>query len=62
MQELKIPKKTKKTKRPPVEELAKVYAEHTTKEIAAMYKVPEGTVKSWIYRYRHEKPAEVCAE
>lgn len=62
MQELKIPRKTKKTKRPPVEELAKVYAEHTTKEIAAMYKVPEGTVKSWIYRYRHEKPAEVCAE
>ena len=57
-----IPKKTKATKRPPVEELAKVYAEHTTKEIAAMYKVPEGTVKSWIYRYRHEKPAEVCAE
>ncbi len=62
MPELKIPKKTKKTKRPPVEELAKVYAEHTTKEIAAMYKVPEGTVKSWIYRYRHEKPAEVSAE
>ena len=62
MEVLTIPKKTKKTKRPPVEELAKMYAEHTTKELAKVYQVPEGTVKSWIYRYRHEKPAEVDAE
>ena len=57
-----IPKKTKKTKRPPIEELAKMYAEHTTKELAEVYKVPEGTVKSWIYRYRHPKAEEVLSE
>lgn len=42
-----------KTKRPPIETLADLYAHHTTKEIAGIYGVPENTVKSWIYRYRH---------
>lgn len=42
-----------KTKRPPIETLADLYSKHTTREIANMFSVPENTVKSWIYRYRH---------
>ena len=53
--------KKRKTKRPSIEILSDLYANHTTKQIAEIYQVPEGTVKSWIYRYREEQGREVRA-
>ena len=53
--------KKRKTKRPSIEILSDLYANHTTKQIAEIYQVPEGTVKSWIYRYRQEQAREVRA-
>lgn len=40
------------SKRPPLDELAKLYAEHTAKEIGTMYGVSESTVRSWVARAR----------
>lgn len=48
----------RKTSRPPVEELAKLYETKTTRELAEHYGVPEGTVKSWIFYYRHKAPQQ----
>ena len=53
--------KKPKTKRPSIEVLSDLYTHHTTKQIAEIYQVPEGTVKSWIYRYRQEQAREVRA-
>lgn len=52
----------RKTKRPPVEELASLYENHTTKELSEHYKVSESTVKGWIYYYRHKAPKKETAE
>lgn len=52
----------RKTKRPPVEELARLYAEHTTRELSEHYKVSESTVKGWIYYYRHKAPKKEANE
>ena len=46
----------RKTKRPPVEELAKLYENNTTRELAEYYGAPESTVKGWIFYYRHKAP------
>lgn len=53
--------KKRQTKRPSIEVLSDLYSNHTTKQIAEIYQVPEGTVKSWIYRYRKEQAREVRA-
>ena len=53
--------KKRPTKRPSIEVLSDLYETHTTKQIAELYQVPEGTVKSWIYRYRQEQAREVRA-
>ena len=48
----------RKTSRPPVEELAKLYETKTTRELAEHYGVPESTVKGWIFYYRHKAPQQ----
>ena len=53
--------KKRATKRPSIEVLSDLYSNHTTKQIAEIYQVPEGTVKSWIYRYRQDQAREVRA-
>lgn len=45
-----------KHKRPPVEELAALYENNTSKKIAEHYGVSDNTVKGWIYYYRHKAP------
>ena len=57
MPENKLNKKVgRRTKRPPVEELAALYENNTTRELAEHYGVPESTVKGWIFYYRHKAP------
>ena len=54
-QETVLVAKRPRSKRPTIEVLSDLYSNHTTKQIAEIYQVPEGTVKSWIYRYRREQ-------
>lgn len=51
----------RKTKRPPVEQLAALYENYTTKQLAAHYGVPENTVKGWIHYYRYKSPEAKAA-
>lgn len=49
------PKKPgRKSVRPDIETLAKLYAEHTAAEIADMYHVQTNTVHSWLTQARHK--------
>lgn len=43
------------TKRPQGEVLELLYQKHTAAEIAYLYDVPVGTVRSWIHYYRKDK-------
>lgn len=43
---------------PPEEELAKLYMEHTVREIAEIYNVSSDTVSTWIYNYRQKARAK----
>lgn len=47
------------SRRPPTEVLAKMYQEHTAREIAIQYGVSVATVKSWIHRARKAERNEV---
>lgn len=50
-------KRGRRTIRPSEEELAKLYANHTAKEIAEIYNVSVRTAESWVvyYRKQHKK-------
>lgn len=50
--------KGKQSKRPPVEELAKLYATMTAKEVAEHYGVATSTVKAWIGYYRKQEATD----
>ena len=54
---IRIPdKKTgRPKKRPSLEILATLYADHTAGEIAEMYGVKESTVRFWLWQYRQEE-------
>lgn len=43
------------SKIPPREELERMYAEHTAKELAAHYGMSESTIRRWINKYRSEE-------
>lgn len=47
------------SKRPPMEVLSELYANHTMKEIAEQYGVSVNTVKTWIATYRKQLKQEV---
>lgn len=54
---MKLPKKKKSgrpSKRPNPELLATLYETHTATELAEMYDVTPGTVRSWMCRIRKE--------
>lgn len=57
---IRIPdKKTgRPKKKPSLEVLATLYADHTAGEIAEMYGVKENTVRCWLWQYRQEAKAE----
>lgn len=42
------------TKKPDVQTFARLYEQHTSKEIAEQYGVKESTVRGWAYHYRKE--------
>lgn len=43
------------SKCPKREELERMYAEHTAKELAEYYEVSEGTIRRWIRNYRNSE-------
>lgn len=43
------------SKCPKREELERMYAEHTAKELAEHYEVSEGTIRRWIRNYRNSE-------
>ena len=52
---LEVKKGGRPTKRPSIEELDKMYANMTAKEIAIKFGVTEQTVRRWICNYRKEQ-------
>ena len=56
---IRIPDKVtgRPKKRPSLEVLATLYADHTAGEIAEMYGVTESTVRYWLWYYRQEQKA-----
>lgn len=55
---LVVKQKGKPSKRPPVEELAKMYSKMTAKEVAELYGVAPSTVRAWIAYYRKQEVTE----
>ena len=52
---LEVKKGGRPTKKPSIEELDKMYANMTAKEIAIKFGVTEQTVRRWICNYRKEQ-------
>ena len=52
---LEVKKGGRPTKKPSIEELDKMYANMTAKEIAIKFGVTEQTVRRWICNYREEQ-------
>lgn len=52
--EFKKKKGGRPSNRPPLDELQRLYADKTAREIAEQYGVKESTVRSWITRARRE--------
>ncbi len=52
---LQAKQKGKPSKRPSVEELAKLYSKMTAKEVAEHYGVAPSTVRAWIAHYRKQE-------
>lgn len=50
------------SRRPDIDTLSRLYAEKSASEIAAMYKVSEAAVRSWIARYRKDLKQQKAAE
>lgn len=51
-----------KVARPPAEELAALYKDHTMREVGNYYGVPESTVNNWLYYYRCQEKAKLKQE
>lgn len=48
-----------KVARPPAEELAALYKDHTMKEVGKHYGVSENVVRNWLYYYRCQEKAKL---
>lgn len=58
MTQIEKKKSGRPTKRPQEELLFKMYGHHTAADIAMLYDVPVGTVRSWIRYYRRKDKAK----